>query len=186
MTDNFLPMWALKRQSTRPAAAQPRGPSTQADKQTAQRNRKAQRSIPSPPAPCVLRVLRAAEEAEEPVGRPTTRSVGRPAVAARAPTHASFTRRAEPCAPRTTRGDARECGSLRSRPRRSQSLAAAVRLARLDRRHLAARSAVSRYTFLSLRVAPLRLDHIRGRGQAQPGRRLGQQLSIRLVRLKSG
>ena len=48
---------------------------------------------------------------------------------------------------------------------------AAVHLARLGRRHLAA-GAVSRYTFLSLRKPPLplRLENIRGRGQAQPAR----------------
>ena len=71
------------------------------------------------------------------------------------------------CAPRTTRGDARECGSLRSRPRRSQSLAAAVRLARLDRRHLAA-GAVLRYTIISLHKPPLRLVRTHEAGDSQP------------------
>ena len=85
------------------------------------------------------------------------RSTGR----RRARVHAcvAFARWAEPITPRATCGGARECVSSCSRPRRAQSLSA-VRLARLDRRHLAA-GAVSRYTFISLCKAPFRLENSR-------------------------
>ena len=100
---------------------------------------------------------------------PTTRSVGRPAITERAP-NARIIIHSAGGAVRLAR-DSRRCAEVwlfasRSRPCRSQSLAA-VRLARLDRRHLAA-GAVSRCTFLSLRMPPFRLENIRGRGQAQP------------------
>ena len=135
-----------KAPTTGSAAAQQSGPSTRANKQT----RKAKCSmITSPSAPCVSCVPRAAEEA--PVGRPTTRSPGRPAPAVAARRHSTHTYHLPDGRSRLRRarlaacGDARECGSSCSRPRRSQSLAA-VRLARLDRRHLPA-GAVSRCTF---------------------------------------
>ena len=76
-----------KGQSTQAGGSPTKGPvftGRQADRQT---EPEGQCSIPSLPAPCFLCVFRAAEEAEEPVGRPT-RVRDRPAVAARAPTRA--------------------------------------------------------------------------------------------------
>ena len=138
----------------------------QADRQT---EPECQRSLPSPPAPCVF-VCSSSSGGGGGArcwSSPTTRSVGRSAVAERAPNARII---------HSTGGavrvahDSRRCAEVWLFAFETTSLAA-VRLAWLDRRHLAA-GAVSRYTFLSLRKPPLplRLENIRGRGQAQPAR----------------
>ena len=69
---------------------------------------------------------------------------------------------------------------------RSRSPPFASRLARLDRRHLAA-GAVLRYTFISLRKAPLRLVRTFEAGDSQPdGAPLGGTLHPSSLRTKSG
>ena len=171
-----------KHPGRRPAAAQPRGVFSLADKQTAKRSRNASARFPARP-PRVFCVYSSSSGGGRGGARwssPTTRSVGRSAVAERqaraerapnARITRSLIRRAELCASRAARGDARKRGSSRSRPRRSQSLAA-VRLARLDRRHLAA-GTMLRCTFISLRKPPLRLvalyEHPRQETASQDG-----------------
>ena len=112
------------------------------------------------------------------------RSIGRrQARAQRA--HHSFDGRSRACRARL----AAMRGSVALRVR--DHAARRVRLARLDRRHLAA-GAVSRYTFLSLRKPPLplRLENIHEAGvrRNQPGRRTTRcsHTPSSIVRTKSG
>ena len=138
-----------------------------AEKQTAKRSRNASARFParSPRVFCVFFEQRRRRRSPLVVAHyQVGRSIGRRRARAQR-AHHSFDGRSR-CASRATRGDERKCGSSRSRPRRSQSLAA-VRLARLDRRHLAA-GAVLRYTFISLRKPPLRLVRTSEAGDSQP------------------
>ena len=114
------------------------------------------------------------------------RSSHRPSPRARPPRASHSFDGSSPFMPRATLAAMRGNGSWRSRPRRRSQSLAAVRLARLDRRHLAA-GAVLRYTFISLRKPPLRLVRTTEAGDSQPdGAPLGGTLHPPSLRTKSG